>query len=322
MKICIVHNSKIPVTLYGGIERVVWDLGAELAQMGHNVVFLVPEGSQCSFAEVIVLNPLQPIEQQVPEDAGFVHIHFQPDEEIKRPHLITIHGNLSRETSFYPNTSFVSQNHAARYGADAYVYNGLRWEKYGNPALESKRHYVHFLGKAAWRVKNVRGAIRIAHANQTPIKVLGGRRLNVKMGFRFTMSRWAMFYGMVGGKQKLDLLRNSSALIFPVLWHEPFGLAIIESLYFGCPVLGTKYGALPELVNANTGILSNDPEELIERFNEIHLFDRQRCHEYARENFNALEMAKGYLELYSRILSGEQINKKVPKYIESANRIK
>ncbi len=321
MRICIVHNSKIPVTFYGGIERVVWDLGAELADLGHKITFLVPKGSFCPFAHVIFLNPQIPLEQQIPDDAEFVHIHFQPGKEISRPHLITIHGNLAPSTTFFSNTSFVSQNHAVRYGADAFVYNGLRWKEYGRTALESKRNYVHFLGKAAWRVKNVKGAIQIAHANKMAIKIMGGTRMNLKMGFRFTASKWAKFYGMVGGERKFDLLRYSKALIFPVRWNEPFGLAIIESLYFGCPVLGTKYGALPELVPAEVGFLSNKQEELITRFKDIDSFDSQTCHEYAVDNFSAREMAKGYLELYSRILNGEHINRRIPKYKESKNKI-
>ncbi|HKI88189.1 MAG TPA: glycosyltransferase, partial [Draconibacterium sp.] len=302
MRICIVHNSKIPVTLYGGIERIVWDLGAELKKMGHNITFLVPKGSLCPFADVVFLNPMLPLEQQVPGDVEFVHLHFQPEIEIKRPHLITVHGNLPPSTTFFTNTSFVSQNHALRYGADAFVYNGLNWENYGMPALKSKHNYVHFLGKAAWRVKNVKGAIKIAQANRTPIKILGGTRLNFKMGFRFTTTRWATFYGMVGGEQKLDLLSHSKALIFPVLWNEPFGLAVIESLYSGCPVFGTKYGALPELVKNDVGFLSNNQNELSNRFKDLDSFDRQKCHEYAADIFNAKEMAKSYLELYSRIL--------------------
>jgi len=309
MKICIVHNSKIPVIFYGGIERIIWDLGAELSKLGHEVTYLVPKGSSCPFAKVIFLNPELPIEQQIPGNAEFVHLHFQPKKEINRPHLITIHGNLPATTFFFPNTSFVSQNHATRYGVDTFVYNGLNWENYGTTNLKQKRNYVHFLGKAAWRVKNVKGAIQIARDNQMPIKILGGTRLNFKMGFRITTTKWAKFYGMVGGEQKLDLMRHSKALIFPVLWDEPFGLAIIESLYFGCPVLGTKYGALPELVTNDVGYLSNNQNELSEHFNDIGSFDRQKCHEYAVDIFNASVMAQKYMKLYSRILNGEQINR-------------
>ena len=69
---------------------------------------------------------------------------------------------------------------------------------------------------------------------------------------------------MVGGTQKTGLLNASRGLIFPVRWHEPFGLAVIESLYFGCPVFSTPYGALPELVPVHCGVLSDQASVLAE----------------------------------------------------------
>ena len=68
------------------------------------------------------------------------------------------------------------------------------------------------------------------------------------MGLRFTLSQRIRFHGMVAGERKSALLRQSSGLIFPVVWHEPFGLAVVESLYMGAPVFATPYGALPEIV--------------------------------------------------------------------------
>ena len=53
-------------------------------------------------------------------------------------------------------------------------------------------------------------------------------------------------------------------MIFPVRWHEPFGLAIVESLYFGCPVFGTPYGSLPEIVAPDVGVLSARASDLAE----------------------------------------------------------
>ncbi len=162
MHIVIVHNSKIPVITYGGIERVIWYLAEELVKLNHKITFLAGKGSYCPFAEIINYNPEKLINDQIPISADFVHIHFYTNEIIEFPHLITIHGNLPEDTEFLPNTSFVSQNHAERYNADAFVYNGLNWDDYGKPDLKNKRNYVHFLGKAAWRVKNVKGAIEIA----------------------------------------------------------------------------------------------------------------------------------------------------------------
>jgi len=319
MNIVIIHKSKIPATEYGGIERVIWYLGVELAKMGHKITFLVKAGSECGFADVKILNPSISINKQIPVNTDFVHFHFNPSEMIDLPHLITVHGNLPSETLFFSNTNFVSKNHAVRYGADAFVYNGLDWNDYGKHDFSGKGNYVHFLGKAAWRLKNVRGAINIAHQNKTEIKILGGTRLNFKMGFRFTISKWASFYGMVGGEEKLDLLRHSKALIFPVWWHEPFGLAIIESLYFGCPVMGTKYGSLPELITDEIGFLSNKEQELITAFKSLGAFSSKICHEYAADNFNSKIMAQNYMSLYEKILNGEKINKNKPQFVEKEN---
>ena len=105
------------------------------------------------------------------------------------------------------------------------------------------RKHLHFLAKAAWRVKNVKGAIEISRRSHHKLIVMGGTRLNLKMGFRFTPDLHVKFYGMVGGEQKLSLLNQSKALLFPVLWHEPFGIAITESLYMGAAVFGTPYGS-------------------------------------------------------------------------------
>ena len=140
---------------------------------------------------------------------------------------------------------------------------------------------------------------------------MGGDRLNLKRGFRFTWSRRVHFAGMVGGQQKLDLLNGSRGLIFPVLWDEPFGLAVIESLYFGCPVFATPYGALPELVPQDCGVLSASRSTLAEAVRQ-RPFDARACHRQANLHFSAVAMAQAYLEKYARILAGETLNPAAP----------
>ena len=169
------------------------------------------------------------------------------------------------------------------------------------------RTHHHFLGKAAWRVKNVKGAIQVARRAGVELAVMGGTRLNLRRGFRFTLSRHVQFYGMVGGAQKTQLLNASNGLIFPVRWHEPFGLAVIESLYFGCPVFATPYGALPELVPADCGRLSVQADDLVEAV-RTHSFDRQACHARAVDHFSAARMAQDYLQKYQQVLDGEFLN--------------
>jgi glycosyltransferase involved in cell wall biosynthesis len=317
MNILIADSGIIPAQKYGGTERVIWYLGKELAQMGHRVTFLVQKGSVCDFAKVLFYNSGRKLAEQIPVSTDIVHFNFVPEETIEKPHIITVHGNCNDFREYDLNSVFVSKNHAGRFGSDSFVYNGLDWDDYGKPDLDGRRDYFHFLGKAAWRVKNVQGAIDVIKATKNEeLMVLGGHRLNLKMGFRFTASHRVHFFGMVGGAEKNLLLSKSKGLIFPVRWHEPFGLALIESLYFGCPVFGTPYGSLPEIVIPEVGFLSNSMTGLAGAIENAEQFSKAKCHQYAVEQFNSKKMAEAYLEKYSKVLNDEKLNLYPPQLIE------
>ncbi|HOD89460.1 MAG TPA: glycosyltransferase, partial [Bacteroidales bacterium] len=237
MKITIVHKSKIPAVLYGGTERVIWYLGKELTKMGHEVTYLVLPGSYCDFAKIIFIDENKTINSQIPEDTDVVHFNFPVKEEILKPYITTIHGNSKAGDVFDKNTVFVSKNHAERHNSNSFVYNGLDWDDYKLDKISEEKKYFHFLANAAWKVKNLKGAISVVKSANENLAVLGGKRINFKMGFRFTTSRKVKFYGMIGDLEKIKLISQSKGLIFPVLWDEPFGLAIIEAFACGLPVI-------------------------------------------------------------------------------------
>lgn len=315
MKILLVNNGTLPVYSYGGTERVVWYLGKMLAKIGHQVSFLVDKGNGCDFANIIERNPNINIVDQIPNVFDIVHFHYQPSsiEKLRIPYIVTQHGNSGINIPLHQNTVFVSKNHASRHNSKSFVYNGLDWDDYGIPSLKTMRSHFHFLGKAAWRVKNVKGAIEtVTKAKGEKIHILGGTRLNFNMGFRFTWHPRAKFFGMVGGEEKQTQLQHSKGLVFPIRWHEPFGLAIIESLYFGAPIFGTPYGSLPELVHNDVGFLSSSRYELSDAIKDYSKYDQKKCHDYAATLFNATVMAKSYVKLYEKILNGKKINFNVP----------
>lgn len=314
MNILLVHNAPIPVEKYGGTERVIWDLGKTLARLGHQVTFLVPAGSTCDFAKVQHIDPQKNWNEQIPQKTDVAHFQFNPEMELDYPFLMTEHGHSNKLVSLPKNTIFLSKKHAQCYGSTAFVYNGLDWASYGAVDFSQKRKDYHFLGKAARRLKNVRGAIHVAHLAGVELDILGGERLNLKGGFRWTLSPRIHFHGMVGGKEKLQLLNSSRGLIFPVRWHEPFGLAIIESLYFGCPVFGTPYGALPELVPPECGLLSAKASDLANAINQKE-YDARACHAQALK-FSAENMAADYLRIYEQIFEGESLHLETPRTIE------
>lgn len=310
MNILIVKpNAKLPVVNYGGTERVIWYLAKELVRMGHKVYLLVAPGSSCPFATVIEHRDGVPLSRQVPDGIDIVHYQERADESLAGiPHVVTMHGNVCHGP-VDANTIFVSRNHASRFGSDSYVYNGMDWDDYGDVDFSRSRDYFHFLGKAAWRVKNVKGAIDVVRAIPgARLKVLGGHRFNFKMGLRLTFSPRISFKGMVGGERKSSLLNGSRGLIFPVLWDEPFGLAITESLYFGAPVFGTPYGSLPELVNGDVGFLTDSESEMVAHIANDYHYSQRLCHDYAVDKFNSRVMAERYLEKYEQVLNGHALN--------------
>ncbi|EEX95075.1 putative glycosyltransferase [Vibrio orientalis CIP 102891 = ATCC 33934] len=318
MNILIYTHATLPVVNYGGTERVIWDLVYALHLQGHQVTLLAGKGTVCDWARVIEYNSEMPLENQIPSDVDVVHFHgdFEP---ISRPYVMTQHGNSNGPID--PNTIFVSSQHARNHGAQAYVHNGLNWDNYLTPNLNADRQRFHFLGKAAWRVKNVQGAIDITKRAGEQLDILGGHRLNFKMGFRLTLDRHVRFLGMVDDTTKSQVMTKSKGLIFPVTWHEPFGLAITESLYFGCPVFGTPYGSLPELVSRDVGFLSDKQSELIEAVGSSSSFTPVICHEYARDLFNADVMAKAYVAMYEKVVSGEVLNPQLGKIITDFKRL-
>jgi glycosyltransferase involved in cell wall biosynthesis len=319
VKILIVYPGKIPVTLYGGTQRVIWYLGEELVKLGHKVTYLVKEGSYCDFAQIIFIDDKKQITEQIPGSTDIIHFNFTPQnvDSVSIPYVITIHRNRNENLQLNKNSIFISKNHANRYGSDTFVYNGLNWDDYFVPDFKQKKDYFHFLGNAAWRVKNVKGAIGIIKKTKKErLKVLGGYRFNFKMGLRFTFSPRVSFYGMVGGDRKNRLINDSKGLIFPVRWHEPFGLGLIESLYYGCPVFGTPYGSLPEIVIKDVGFLSDNLNSLANAVENSSSYSYRWCHEYAVGKFNSKKMAESYLEYYKKVMNGEILNKELPQLKE------
>ncbi len=301
MNITIVIDAVLPAMLYGGTERVAYSLGRALADLGHRVTFLARKGSRCDFARIVELDSTRPPYEQIPAGTNIVHYNNVAGGD--SPYVVTIHGNMAPGTPVDPYSIFVSADHARRHGCDSYVYNGLDFSLYPAPDLSLPRQGFHFLGKAAWKVKNVRGAIDTAVLMRKRIDILGGVRFNFSMGWRFTLTPRAHFHGMVGNDTKAAVMQRSEGLIFPVRWNEPFGLAVIESLYYGAPVFATPYGSLPELVTEDTGRLASSARALADAI-ESSSFDPAACHRRALD-FSAEAMARAYVEKYTRVLDGE-----------------
>lgn len=107
------------------------------------------------------------------------------------------------------------------------------------------------------------------------------------------------YYPNVAGAQKSRLIARAAAGVFPLQWSEPFGLAMVECMVAGTPVLALRNGSTPELIEHGvTGLLAEDLNSLVEAARHIDEIDRVRCAEVARERFGAHHMAERYLSVY------------------------
>jgi glycosyltransferase involved in cell wall biosynthesis len=109
------------------------------------------------------------------------------------------------------------------------------------------------------------------------------------------------YYPNVAGAQKAKLISRAAAGLFPLQWAEPFGLAMVECMVAGTPVLALRSGSTPELIEEGvTGFLGEDADDLVEAASRLDQIDRVRCAAVARERFSPRRMAERYLEVYRR----------------------
>jgi hypothetical protein len=314
VKIALIHKAHFPVQAYGGTERVMWWLAKGLSERGHQVTLLAEPGSRCDFASVATVDFGADIEAQVRGRFDVLHFFSTPARVPPQAHVITIGGNGKLGETFYRNTVFVSENHAQRHGAEAFVYNGIDPADY---RFESrKKNYLIFLAKASWKVKNVKGAIRLAKQAGRPLHVLGGRSWRPRF-----LGRRVIWEGMIGGTRKADLLAEASGLLFPVIWHEPFGIAVIEALVSGTPVVASRLGSLPELIPAACGWVCDSEDEMQAALERLAEKRPEDCRDWAIENFHYHRMADRYLDYYEKVLAGNWLNEREPVAREPGEKI-
>lgn len=298
MHVCLYTHSRLPARGYGGTQRVVVWLARGLVELGHRVTLLAPWESRVPEAELCGLDPSElhrpgfDLSPYLPGSADILHAHGPLTTTPRLPHVFTLHGNRSPEKAVPPNTILLSADHARRHGSSAFVYNGADPSDY--VFRPHKADYDLFLGRLH-SIKGYRWAIQGAKRS--------GRRMIVAGGWRLSLRRDLRFVGSVDGRQKADLLAGAACLWMPALWDEPFGLTLIEAMMSGTPVLGTRRGALPEIVSPEVGALGDTLDELLSLRSSIEHRDPGACRSRAERWFSHTSMAQEYVRMYQHYLA-------------------
>ncbi|HEY4099419.1 MAG TPA: glycosyltransferase [Gemmatimonadales bacterium] len=300
LHVVLYHPARMPITRYGGLERVIVWLARGLAALGHRVTLIAGPRSDVPEATVIPIDPKIGFQRggpdltpYLPPGVDIVHSHA-PLRHMPRstPYAWTLHGNATPEPELLDTAIAVSADHARRHGIARWVHNGLDPADYR--FSPTKGDFDLFLGRLhsvkgwQWAVSGARDA---------------GQRLVVAGGWRPSVRRDIQFIGQVGGERKVSLLADAACLWMPAQWDEPFGLTTIEAMVSGTPVLGTHRGALPEIVTPESGALGDSVDELVRLRPALGMLDPEAIRNRVLQRFTHLLMAEAYLALYRETIA-------------------
>jgi len=334
MRIAILSTIawRTPPRAYGPWEQVASSVAEGLVARGHEVTLfatadsrtagrlesVAPRGyEEDASLDVKVYEALhiaRAMEQAERFDLIHNHFDFLPlawSRRISTPLLTTIHGFSSpsikavyREydgDAFYVSISDGDRDPTLTYVAT--VHNGIRLDDF---AFRSEPgDYAVVLGRIH-RDKGVHLAIRAARAAGVRLVIAG--IVQDRDYYRDEVEphvdgRSVRFVGPVGPADRDRLLGGALALLHLVTFEEPFGLAMVEAMACGTPVIATRRGAVPEIVaDDETGFIVPDVGAAARALVDVRGLDRARCRAAVEERFTVDRMVDRYAAVYQRVI--------------------
>ena len=329
--------ESIPPKYYGGTERVVSYLTEELVRQGHEVT-LFASGDSITSARLVAASPrslrldMQCLDQLAhhvlllenvfrrADEFDVIHfhvdyLHFPFSRRHPITHVTTMHGRLDIPDLIplyeeFDDMPLISISNAQRgplpwVNWQTTVYHGLPEDLYNFRAQPGK--YFAFVGRISPE-KRVDRAIEIAKRTGIPLKI-GAKVDRVDQNYfegvvkPLLSDPLVQYVGEIGDREKDEFLGNAYALLFPIDWPEPFGLAMIEAMACGTPVIAYREGAVPEVTEEGyTGFIVEELEDAISAARRVPELSRERCREIFEQRFTAARMAKDYLRVYERLM--------------------
>jgi glycosyltransferase involved in cell wall biosynthesis len=281
----------VPPEAYGGTERVVALLADGLVDAGHDVTLFASGDSQtrARLESVFQTAPSEWIGHTYWEMQHSVHAIGRSDEYdvmhdhtgllglalgglIDVPFCHTVHGPLDghpgrlyeQVVAIARGTKLISISLNQRKPKEALpwianVPNALDLSVYPF-RRKSGGEYMLFLGRMS-PDKGAHRALAVALETGIPLKIAAKCREPLEIRYfdefvRPHLGDTIEYVGEVGHAAKVELLMGARALIFPIDWEEPFGLVVIEAMACGTPVIATRRGAVPEIVDhGRTGVI-------------------------------------------------------------------
>jgi glycosyltransferase involved in cell wall biosynthesis len=172
--------------------------------------------------------------------------------------------------------------------------------------------YLAFLGRIAPE-KRPDCAIEIAARAEMPLKIaakvdrVDEAYWEEKIRPMIRTHSNVEFIGEINEHDKAGFLGEAAALLFPVDWPEPFGLVVIEAMACGTPVVASRRGAVPEILEDGTsGFVVDTVEQAARAARRVASLDRAKVRAEFERRFTVERMARDYLGIY-RALAGVRV---------------
>ena len=333
-------TESVPPRLYGGTERMVSYLTEELVRQGHDVT-LFASGDSLTKATLVAGCPralrairgasdfLVPHIVMLNEVRRRAHafdiLHFHIDMlhypligDMAGRAVTTLHGRLDHPDlrilyAAFTDIPLVSISHSQRRPIPPVnwvgcVSHGLPGELLALHAQPSGC-YLAFLGRISPEKRPDR-AIEIAARSGQKLRIAAKVDAADRIYWRDQIEPLVRRHGNVEYVGEIDdvdkaaFLGNASALLFPIDWPEPFGLAMIEAMACGTPVIGWRMGSVPEVIEeGRTGFIVSSVDEAVGAVGRVSMLDRAAIRETFERKFTVERMAKDYLEIYRSLKS-------------------
>ncbi|WP_373533434.1 glycosyltransferase family 4 protein [Vampirovibrio sp.] len=112
--------------------------------------------------------------------------------------------------------------------------------------LEAMEILAELRKRGIQAILNVAGAAGFATSKITPYMALAQERadaINAHYG-----AATIRFLGYRSHEALLEEMARSRVFLFPVLWDEPFGMVMVEAMSTGTPVVASRRGGIPEVL--------------------------------------------------------------------------
>jgi glycosyltransferase involved in cell wall biosynthesis len=326
--------ERIPPLLYGGTERVVSYITEELVRREHDVTLFASGDSKTGaklapgcpealrllgkpqLAASLQLAMLSNVYERAADCFDIVHTHvdywsFAFASLTGVPTVATMHGRLNIPELHpvyrrYRSVPLVSISGAQRKPLPfmnwvATIHHGLPKDLLRFSPGPGK--YLAFLGRISPE-KRPDIAIDVACKVGIPLKIAAKVDVVDREYFETVIKPRLSppdveYIGEISEAEKSDFLGGALGLLFSIDWPEPFGLAMIEALACGTPVIARPCGSVPEIVNDGvTGYIADTVDELADAVRKLEVLSRSACRTEFERRFTVEQMADRYERVY------------------------